>query len=51
LIQTEGEEEALCVVVSTRIFDGQGIAPEPLDRVLLRVILGDPKKFEFLRKE
>jgi hypothetical protein len=51
LIQTEGEEEALGVVVAPSIFDGQGIAPEPLDWVLLHVVLGDPERFEFLRKE
>jgi hypothetical protein len=51
LIQTEGEVEALRVVVATRVFNGQGITPEPLKWVLLRVVLGDPERFEFLRKE
>jgi hypothetical protein len=48
LVQTEGEVEALCVVVSTCIFDGEGIASKPLDWVLLRIILSDPQRFEFL---
>jgi hypothetical protein len=34
--------EALCIVVSTNIFNGQSIAFESLDWVLLRVTLGDP---------
>jgi hypothetical protein len=51
LVQTKEEEEAFCVIVATNIFGGQGIAPEPLNWVLLCVILGDPEKFEFLRKE
>jgi hypothetical protein len=48
LVQTEGEVEALRVVVATSIFDGEGIASEPLNWVLLRVILGDPQRLEFL---
>jgi hypothetical protein len=48
LIQTEREVEALRVVVATCIFDGEGLASEPLDWVLLRIILGDPQRFEFL---
>jgi hypothetical protein len=51
LIQAEGEEDALGVVIATNIFNGQRIAPEPLDWVLLRVVLGDPERFEFLRKK
>jgi hypothetical protein len=51
LIQAEGEEEALGVIIATSIFNGQGITHEPLDWVLLRVILGDPERFEFLRKK
>jgi hypothetical protein len=31
LVQTEGEVEALCVVVATSVFDGEGVASEPLD--------------------
>jgi hypothetical protein len=49
--QTEREVEALCVVVATSIFDGEGIASEPLDWVLLRIVLGDPERFEFLREK
>jgi hypothetical protein len=48
LVQTEGKVEAVCVVVATSIFDGEGVASEPLDWVLLRVILSDPQRFEFL---
>jgi hypothetical protein len=43
--------EALRVIITTSIFDGQGIAPEPLNWVLLHVILGDPERFEFLGKK
>jgi hypothetical protein len=51
LVQTEGEVEALGVVVATSILDGEGVAPEPLDGVLLRIVLGDPQRFEFVREE
>jgi hypothetical protein len=51
LVQTEGEVEALHVVISTSVLDGEGIASEPLHRILLRVILGDPQRFEFLREK
>jgi hypothetical protein len=37
--------------VDTSVFNGQGVTPEPLDWVLLRVVLGDPERFEFLRKK
>jgi hypothetical protein len=39
LVQAEGEVEALGVIVATSVFDGEGIASEPLDWVLLRVVL------------
>jgi hypothetical protein len=42
------EIEALRVVVPTCIFNGQGISPEPLNWVLLRVVLGDSERLEFL---
>jgi hypothetical protein len=48
LVQTEGKVEALCVIVATSIFDGQSVASEPLNWVLLHVVLGDPQRFEFL---
>jgi hypothetical protein len=48
LIQAEGEVEALHVVTATSVFDGEGIASEPLYWILLRVVLGDPQRFEFL---
>jgi hypothetical protein len=31
LVQVEGEVEALCVIVVTSIFDGEGIASKTLD--------------------
>jgi hypothetical protein len=48
LIQAEGEVEALRVVIATSVFDGEGVASEPLYWILLRVVLGDPQRFEFL---
>jgi hypothetical protein len=51
LVQTEGEVEALGVVVAASVLDGEGVAPEPLNGVLLRVVLGDPQRFEFVREE
>jgi hypothetical protein len=51
LVQTEGEVEALGVIVATSILDGEGVTLEPLDGVLLRVVLGDPQRFEFVREE
>jgi hypothetical protein len=47
LVKTEKEVEALRVVVATSIFDGEGVASEPLNWVLLRVILSDPQRLEF----
>jgi hypothetical protein len=51
LIQTEGEVEALRVVVSTSVLDGEGVAPKPLHWILLRVVLGNPQRLEFLWEE
>jgi hypothetical protein len=51
LVQAEGEVEALGVVVAARVLDGEGVTPEPLDGVLLRVILGDSQRFEFVQEE
>jgi hypothetical protein len=48
LVQTEGEVEALLVIVATSVSDGEGVASEPLDWVLLLVILGDLQRLEFL---
>jgi hypothetical protein len=48
LIHAEGEVEALRVVVAISVFDGEGVASEPLYWILLRVVLGDPQRFEFL---
>jgi hypothetical protein len=47
LVQAEGKVEALSVVIATSIFDGEGIASEPLYWILLHFILGDPQGFEF----
>jgi hypothetical protein len=47
LVQTEREVEALRVVVATSIFDGESVASEPLDWILLRIVLGDPQRLEF----
>jgi hypothetical protein len=51
LVQAEGEVEALDVVVAASVLDGEGIAPEPLDGVLLRVVLGDPQRLELFGEE
>jgi hypothetical protein len=45
LVQAEGEVEALGVVVAASVLDGEGVAPEPLDGILLRVVLGDPQRY------
>jgi hypothetical protein len=51
LIQTEGEVEALRVIIATSVLDGEGIASEPLHWILLRVVIGDPQRFEFIREK
>jgi hypothetical protein len=51
LIQTEGEVEALRVIIATSVLDGEGIASETLYWILLPVVLGDPQRFEFLREK
>jgi hypothetical protein len=51
LVQAEGEVEALGVVVVASVLDGEGIAPEPLDRILLCIVLGDPQRFELVWEE
>jgi hypothetical protein len=48
LIQTEREVDAVCVVIATSVLDGEGVASEPLHWIILRVVLGDPQRFEFL---
>jgi hypothetical protein len=48
LIQTEGKVEALRVIVATSILDGEGIVSEPLYWILLRIVLGNPQRLEFL---
>jgi hypothetical protein len=50
LVQTEDEVEALGVVVAASVLDGEGVAPEPLDWVLLRVVLSDPQGLELVGK-
>jgi hypothetical protein len=49
LVQEKGKVEALCIVVATSVFDGEGVASEPLDWILL--LLGNPQGFEFLREK
>jgi hypothetical protein len=44
----EREVEALRVVVSTSVLDGEGVASKPLYWVLFHIVLGDPLRFEFL---
>jgi hypothetical protein len=51
LVQAEGEVEALGVVVSASVLDGEGVAPEPLDGILLRVVLGNSQRFELVQEE
>jgi hypothetical protein len=51
LVQAEGEVEALGVIVATSVLDGEGVASEPLDEILLRVVLGDSQRLEFLWEE
>jgi hypothetical protein len=51
LVQAEGEVEALGVVVATSVLDGEGVASEPLDGILLRVVLGLSQRLEFLWEE
>jgi hypothetical protein len=49
--QAEGEVETLGVVVAASVLDGEDVAPEPLDGVLLRVVLGDPQRLELVGEE
>jgi DNA-binding response OmpR family regulator len=51
LVQAEGEVEALGVVVAASVLDGEGIASELLDVILLCVVLGDSQGFELVREE
>jgi hypothetical protein len=51
LVQAEGEVEALGVFVAASVLDGEGVAPEPLDGVLLRVVLGDPQRLKLIGEE
>jgi hypothetical protein len=51
LVKIEGEVEALRVIVSTSVLDGEGVAPEPVHWILLRIVLGDPQRLEFLREK
>jgi hypothetical protein len=48
LVQARGKVEALCIIVAASIFDGEGIASESLDWILLRIVLGYPQRLEFL---
>jgi hypothetical protein len=51
LIQAKREVEALRVIIATSVFDGEGVASKPLYWILLRVVLGDPQRFEFLQEK
>jgi hypothetical protein len=51
LVQEEGEVEALSVIVAASILEGEGVAPEPLNGVLLRVVLGDSQRLELVREK
>jgi hypothetical protein len=51
LVQTEGEVEAHGVVVAAMVLDGDGIASEPLNWILLHVVLGNSQRLEFLWEE
>jgi hypothetical protein len=51
LIQAEGEVEALGFVVAASVLDGEGVATKPLDGILLRVVPGDPQRFELVGEE
>jgi hypothetical protein len=51
LVQAEGKVEALGVVVATSVLDEEGVASEPLDTILLRVVLGNSQRFELVREE
>jgi hypothetical protein len=51
LIQAEVEVEALRVIIATSVFDGEGVAFEPLYWILLHIVLGDPQWFKFLREK
>jgi hypothetical protein len=51
LVQAEREVEALGVVVAASVLDGEGVAPEPLNGVLLRVVLGDTQRLELVGEE
>jgi hypothetical protein len=48
LVQAEGKVEALCIIAAANIFNGEGVASEPLNWILLRIVLGEPQGFEFL---
>jgi hypothetical protein len=51
MVQTEGEVEALGVVVATSVLDREGVASEPLQWILLRVVLGNSQRLQFLWEE
>jgi hypothetical protein len=51
LVQVEREVEALGVIVAASVLDGEGVAPELMDGILLRIVLGDPQRFEFFGEE
>jgi hypothetical protein len=48
LVQAEGEVEALGVVVAASVLDGEGVASEPLNGILLHVVLGDFQRLQLV---
>jgi hypothetical protein len=51
LVQAEGEVEALGVVVASSVLDGEGVSYEPLDGILLGIVLGDSQRLELVREK
>jgi hypothetical protein len=51
LVQAEVEVEAFGIAVAASVLDGEGVASESLDGILLRVVLGDPQRLELVGEE
>jgi hypothetical protein len=49
-LERRGSRGTWCVVAAN-VLDGEGVAPEPLDGILLRVVLGDPQRFKLVQEE
>jgi hypothetical protein len=48
LVQAERKVEALFIIIVASIFDGEGVASEPLDWILFHIVLSDHQRLEFL---